>query len=192
MTESMTNPTTPSERLLYPDLSSVSERLINEKIQTNNKFNNNINIIKDIRNYFEIETNNYNKKLNRYKNYINVDEITEILLSSIATTATTTSVALTGIGLPYSIPTAFAAATVCGSLSKTIITKIRNKIIKYSQMYILSKQISDKFNKLYTKSMKDNKIDNDEYNELVKVYEEYKKNRRSRSSVDKKNELAVF
>ena len=77
-------------------------------------------------------------------------EITEILLSSIATTATTTSVAITGIGLPYSIPTAFATATFCGSLSKAINTKIRNKVIKYSQMYILSKQFSDKFNKLYT------------------------------------------
>ena len=98
MTESMTNPTAPSERLLYPDLSSVSERLINEKIQANNKFNN-INIIKDIRNYYETETNNYNEKLSRYKNSINVAEITEILLSSIATTTTTTSVALTGIGV---------------------------------------------------------------------------------------------
>ena len=37
-------------------------------------------------------------------------------------------------------------------------------------MYILSKQFSDKFNRLYTKSMIDNKIDSDEYNELVKVY----------------------
>ena len=191
----MSQPTAPSESLLYPDLSSVSERLmreaaavneqqINEKIQANNKFNNNINIIKDIRNYYETETNNYDQKLSRYKNYINVAEITEILLSSIATTATTTSVALTGIGLPYSIPSAFATATVCGSLSKTINTKIRNKIIKYSQMYILAKQFSDKFNKLYTKSMNDNKIDNDEYNELVKVYEDYKKN--------KKNKLSVF
>ena len=97
---------------------------------------------------------------------------------------TTTTVALTGIGLPYSIPTASATATVCGSLSKTINTKIRNKNIKFSQMYNLSKQFSDKFNILYTKSMKDNKIDNDEYNELVKVYEEYKKN--------KKNKLSVF
>ena len=191
----MSQPTAPSESLLYPDLSSVSERLmreaaavneqqINEKIQANNKFNNNINIIKDIRNYYETETNNYDKKLSRYKNYINVAEITEILLSSIATTATTTSVALTGIGLPYSIPSAFATATVCGSLSKTINTKIRNKIIKYSQMYILAKQFSDKFNKLYTKSMNENKINNDEYNELVKVYEDYKKN--------KKNKLSVF
>ena len=131
----MTNPTVPSERLLYPDLSSVSERLINEKIQGNDKFNNNINIIKDIRNYYETETNNYNKKLSRYKNYINVAEITEIELSSIATTATSTSVAITGIGLTYSIPTAFAKATVCGSLSKTINTKIRNEFIKYSQMF---------------------------------------------------------
>ena len=54
-------------------------------------------------------------------------------------------------------------------------------------MYISSKQFSDKFNKLYIKSINDNKIDNDEYNELVKVYEEYKKNRRSRNSVDKNN-----
>ena len=53
-------------------------------------------------------------------------------------------------------------------------------------MYILSKQFSDIYNKLNTKSMKDNKIDNDEYNELVKVYEEYKENRRSRNFVDKK------
>ena len=179
----MTNPTAPSKRLLYPDLSSVSERLINGKIQANNKFNNNFNIIKDIRNYYETETNNYNKKLSRYKNYIIVAEINEILLSSIATTATTTSVPSTGTGLPYYIPT-FATATVCGSLSKTINTKIRNKIIKYSQMYILTKQFSDKFNKLYTKSMNDKKIDNDEYKELVKVYEEYKKN--------KKNKLGVF
>ena len=127
-----------------------------------------------------------------HKSYINVAEITEILLSSIVTTATTTSVALTGIGLPYSIPTAFATATVCSSVSKTIITKVGNKIIKYSQMYILSKQFSDKFNKLNIKSMNDNKIDNDEYNELVKVYEEYKKNRRSRNFVDNKNKLSVF
>ena len=50
-------------------------------------------------------------------------------------------------------------------------------------MHILSKQFSDKFNKLYNKSMKGNKIDNDEYNELVKVYEEYKKNKKTKLSV---------
>ena len=57
MTESITNATAPSERLLYPDLSSVSERLINEKIQANNQFNNNINIIKDVKVYEEYKKN---------------------------------------------------------------------------------------------------------------------------------------
>ena len=71
-----------------------SLQYINEKIQANNKFNNNINIIKDIRNYYEAETDNYNKKLSSFKNYIKVAEITVILLASIATTAATTSVCL--------------------------------------------------------------------------------------------------
>ena len=45
-------------------------------------------------------------------------------------------------------------------------------------MFILSKQYSDKFNELHNKSMNDNQIDNDKYNELVKGYEEYKKNKK--------------
>ena len=108
--------TKPSAPLPYPNITSFSEQYINDKILAIIKFNNNNNIKKDIRNYYETETNNYSKKLSRYKNYINVAEITEILLSSIATTATTSSVALTGIQLPYSIPIACATATVCGSL----------------------------------------------------------------------------
>ena len=36
--------------------------------------------------------------------------------------------------------------------------------MKYSQMYVLRKQFRDKFNKLYTISMNDNKMDRDEYN----------------------------
>ena len=159
-------------------MSTVNEQYINEKIQANNKFNNNINIIKDIGNYYETETNNYNMKLGRYKNFINVAEIAEIVLSSIPTTATSISVALTGIGLPYSIPTALATATIVVHYQK-----IRNKKLKYSQRYILSKQFSDKFNRLYTKSMSDNKIDNDEYNELVKVYEDYKKHKKNKLSI---------
>ena len=91
----MSQPTAPSERLIYLNLSTelplrgsmesplcgstINEHHINDKIQDNNKFNNNINIIKDIRNHYETETNNYNKKLIRFKNFINVAEITEVL-----------------------------------------------------------------------------------------------------------------
>ena len=115
----MSQPTAPIERLLYLYLSTIGEtasrideQYINDKISANNKFIYNINFIKYIRNYHETENNNYNKELSRYENDINVAEITEILLSSIATTATTISVAIKRIGLPLSIPTAFAVATV--------------------------------------------------------------------------------
>ena len=51
-------------------------------------------------------------------------------------------------------------------------------------MYIISKQFREKFKKLDTKSMIDIKKDNEEYNGLVKVLEEYKR--------DKKNQLRIF
>ena len=63
----------------------------NNKIRANKKVQNNINIRKDIKNYYE-ETEIHNKKLSKDKTYINIAEITEIVSSSITTTATTTSV----------------------------------------------------------------------------------------------------
>ena len=64
--------------------------------------------MKNDRNYYETEMENYKKKFSRFKNYINIAEITEITWSSIVTTATTTLGAITGRGKPYSIQTAFA------------------------------------------------------------------------------------
>ena len=88
------------------------------------------------------------KKFNRYKTCIHIAEITEIILSSIATTAATTITAFTGIGLPYTVSTLFATATVYGSLSRTINTKMRKKIIKRSQIYKLKNEFGDKFKEL--------------------------------------------
>ena len=92
--------TKPSAPLLYPNITSFSEQYINDKILADKKISQKINIIKDIRNFYETENNKYNKKLSRYKNYINSAEITKIILSSIATTATSTSVTIKGICLP--------------------------------------------------------------------------------------------
>ena len=45
-------------------------------------------------------------------------------------------------------------------------------------MCISSKHFGGKFNTIYTKSMNDNKIDNDECNEKVQIYEEYNRIRK--------------
>ena len=68
--------TKPSAPLLYPNLSSFSKQHINDKILVNIKFDNIINTMNNIRSYYETETNNYNKKLSRYKNHFNAAEIT--------------------------------------------------------------------------------------------------------------------
>ena len=57
---------------------------------------------------------------------------------------------------------------------------------------MLSKQLRDKFNKKFTKSMNDNKIDNEEYIELLKLYEEYKRDKKSKLSIFFKLKLLVF
>ena len=50
-------------------------------------------------------------------------------------------------------------------------------------MKILCKQFSDKFYLLYFKPMNDYKIDNVEYNGSIEIFEEYKKNKKSKMSV---------
>ena len=60
------------------------------------------------------------------------------------------SVALTGIALSFSIPTALAAATVYCLLSRNINTKARNKTETHTQVYILTKRFSGKLYHLYT------------------------------------------
>ena len=73
-----TLPSAPIEKILYPDLTSDSEKMMNEKVQANKNFNDSIIITKDIRNYYEKETNEYNKKISKYKTYISMAEIKRI------------------------------------------------------------------------------------------------------------------
>ena len=66
---------------------------------------------------------NFCKKMSRYKTYINIAQITLFALTSIATTAISSSIALISMSSSYSVPAVFATATVCGSLSKKLMLK---------------------------------------------------------------------
>ena len=48
----MSQPTAPSERLLYPSLTTIIEQYIKDKFLANHKFNININIKKDASNFY--------------------------------------------------------------------------------------------------------------------------------------------
>ena len=56
-------------------------------------------------------------------------------------------------------------------------------MIRYSQMNLLSTEFSDKFNKIYTKSLKDIEIDKNVFNDLVKIYEDYRNNKKNTLSL---------
>ena len=43
------------------------------------------------------------------------------------------------------------------------------------KLSFLARDFSDEINQFYIKSMKDNEIDSNEYIDLVKIYEDYKK-----------------
>ena len=74
--------TTPSATLIYLNTSAcsepntLSEQIIIDNILANNKLNNNFNILKNIKNYKETEIQNYNKKLNKNKDYKKRTEVT--------------------------------------------------------------------------------------------------------------------
>ena len=155
------------------------QTLIDQKIQANNKFNNNVMIIKDMKLFYEQEVNKYKKLLSKWKSYSHVSEVVEIVFTSVTSTATGTAVSISGVGLPFTIPTVMATTLACGTISAGINNKLKNKVLSYSKKYVLAKQFAEKYNELYLKVTRDNEIDTQEYEQCTQMYEKYKKSKKS-------------
>ena len=165
---------TKTERL-YPTaplLENIDlEKRLEKKINDVNSFNNHINNIKEMINYFK-DKNNKSKK--RYKKY---KTLTTILKSFdtfviIATTSSSITLSLTGIGL-IAIP--ISTATACGLSigNKVIYESIINKYNKYKKQYERDQQTIKSLDKLYRKSLQDNVIDKTEYESLCNNFTKY-------------------
>ena len=121
--------------------------------------------------YFK-DKNNKSKK--RHKNY---KTITTILKSFdrfviIATTSSSITLSLTGIGL-LAIP--ISTATACGLSigNKVLYEIIINKYNKYKKLYERDQNTIKSFDKLYRKSLQDNVIDKTEYESLCNIFTKY-------------------
>ena len=158
---------------LYPraPLQSIDlEQRLEKKINDVNSFNNHINNLKEMITYFKDK--NYKSK-KKYKNY---KTITTILKSfdtivNIATTSSSITLSLTGIGL-IMIP--ISTATTCGLSigNKVLYEIIVNKHNKYKKLYERDQQTIKSFDKLYRKSLQDNVIDKTEYENLGNIFTE--------------------
>ena len=147
------------------------EKRLEKKINDVNSFNNHINNIKEMINYFKDKNR---KSKQRYKNYKILNTILESVDSIVIIAATSTSITLsvTGIGL---IVLPISAGIACGlSLGNKILHKlILNKYNKYKKLYERDQNTIKSFDKLYRKSLQDNIIDKNEYESLCNIFTKY-------------------
>ena len=156
---------------LYPSapLENIDlEQGLEKKLNDVNSFNNHISNIKEMITFFR-DKNNKSKK--RYKNY---KTITTILKSFdtfviIATTSSSITLSLTGIGLVV-IPLSTASACASSIGDKVLYEIIINKYKKYKKQYERDQQTIKSFDKLYRKSLQDNVIDKNEYKSLCDIF----------------------
>ena len=165
---------TKAERL-YPSaplLENIDlEKRLEKKINDVNSFNNHINNIKKMITYFK-DKNNKSKK--KYKNYKTLNTILESADSIVIIGVTSTSITLsiTGVGL---IILPISAGVACAlSLGNKILHKIIiNKYNKYKKQYERDQNTIKSFDKLYRKSLQDNIIDKNEYENLCIIFTKY-------------------
>ena len=161
--------------MLYPSaplLENIDlEKRLGKKINDVNSFNNHVNNIKEMITYFK-DKNHKSKK--RYKNYKTLNTILESVDSIVIIAATSTSITLsvTGIGM---IVLPISAGIACGlSLGNKILHKlIINKYNKYKKLYERDQKTIKSFDKLYRKSLQDNIIDKNEYENLCNIFTRY-------------------
>ena len=157
-------PTAPLENI---DL----EQRLEKKLNDVNSFNNHINNIKEMINYFK-DKNHKSKK--KYRNYKSLNTVLESVDSIVIIGATSTSITLsiTGIGL---IVLPISAGIACAlSLGNKVLHKlILNKYNKYKKLYERDQQTIKSFDKLYRKSLQDNVIDESEYESLCNIFTRY-------------------
>ena len=158
---------------LYPCLQPSDS--LDLRLKEINSFNNSIQNIKDIQNFYNHEAKKYKKKSKTYK-IINglIQSIDGVLLLGVSSTAITISV--TGVGLVVVPIASGIGAGLC------IISKIAGEYLKRKEQhnikkYTLAGRTLHDFCKLHSKCLEDNKIDLSEYNKLKQTYDLYKTNK---------------
>ena len=138
-------------------------------------FNNSIQNIKDIQNFYNHEARKYKKKSKTYK-IINgliqsIDGVSVLAVSSKCVTLSVTGVGLVVVPIASGIGAGFC-----------IFSKIAGEYLKRKEQhnikkYTLAGRTLHDYQKLHSKCLEDNKIDLSENNKLKQTYDVYKNNK---------------
>ena len=165
--EAKTDRLYPSAPLENNDL----EKRLEKKKKDVNSFNNHVNNIKEMITYFKDKNNKAKKK---YKNYKTLNTIIESVDSIviIATTSTSITLSITGIGLII-LPISAGIACTLSLCNKVLHKLIINKYNKYKKQFDRDQQTIKSSDKFYRESLQDKVIDKTEYESLCNIFTEY-------------------
>ena len=154
----------PSAPLENTDLKQQLEKIINDV----NTFSNHINIIRKMIEYFKDKNHKSKKKYKKYKTITTILKSFDTIVI-IATTSTSITLSVTGIGL-IAIPISTASACQLSITNKVLYEIVMQKYNKYKKLYEKDQQTIKSFDKLYRKSLQDNLIDRNEYQSLSNIF----------------------
>ena len=146
------------------------EQRLEKKLIDVNSFNNHINNIKEMIIYFK-DKKKSKKKYKQYKTKTTISKSFEAFVL-IPTKPISVSLSLTGIGL-IAIPIKTATACALPIGNKVVYEIIINKHFKYKVQCEKDQQTNNSLDKLYRKSLKDNLIDNSDYESVCNILTKY-------------------
>ena len=144
---------------------------LEKKLNDVNSFNNHINNIKEMITYFKEKNDKSERKHKKHKTITTILKSFDTIVI-IATTSSSITLSLTGIGL---IVLPISTETACGLSigNKVLYEIIINKYNKNKKQYEKDQQTIKCFDNLYRKSLQDNVIDKNEYESLCNIFTKY-------------------
>ena len=121
--------------------------------------------------YYEMEEKKYKQKYNKYKLINNlINSLDGIIV--IGTTSASISLSITGVGIIV-VPITAGVGCATGILVKLCSSYLKKKEQNYKLKYTIIQKTLDDFRQLYITSLKDNHIDEKEYQRFVTQFENY-------------------
>ena len=153
------------------DVESMINKRLQSELQKVNSFNNSIQNISLMMKYYEMEEKKYKQKYNKYKLINNlINSLDGIIV--IGTTSASISLSITGVGIIV-VPIAAGVGCTTGILVKICSSYLKKKEQNYKLKYTIIQKTLDDFRQLYITSLKDNHIDEKEYQRFVTQFENY-------------------
>ena len=123
-------------------------------------------------NYYELEENKYKKKYTKYKLIKNlINSLDGIIV--IGTTSPSVTLSITVVGIIV-VPITAGVGCATGILVKICSSYLKKKVQNYKFKYAIIQKTLDDFRQLFTTSLKDNHIDEKEYQRFVTQFENYR------------------